>query len=640
MPVSPDTPSMPTAHSRSVTAGLRLAIVALLVPVALAVYDVATTGDLHGWIRLIALATAITGAAIALRRQHIVEHLMIAQQRADDALRTSEAKFSGILAIAADAIITIDDRHRIVHFNRGAEELFGYEAGEAIGQPLAILLPERFRATHDAHVEAFGRSAESARRMGHRREVAGRRRDGSEFPAEASILKLDLPEGERIFTVVLRDITERKWAEDAERFLADAGRRFAQSLEHERVLQSIGTPAVPMLADGCIVDVVDGAGSLRRTAHMNDGRGQDVMNELVERFAPTPDSPAAVIDVMRRGLPELIESVDRDWLERTEEHTEAIPRWLELGVKSLYIVPLTVGDRTLGALTLLDLGNQPARFTADARGLAEKFARSAALALENARLYGAAQRATTARDEVLAVVSHDLRNPISAIAMCARILREAAPAEQAERDRMLTAITEATAWTQRLIRDLLDVSAVEAGGFALELRPVVVPPMVAAAVGLVSGEVEQRRVTLRVELPDRLSAVRADESRIVQVISNLLGNAIKFSDVGSDVIVRAAEAPGAVVVSVVDYGVGIEPNAVARIFDRFWQARATPRRGTGLGLAIARGIVEAHGGRLWVESELGRGSVFAFSLPHATPGVAVAPTAGLIGQTRPVSTIA
>ena len=118
--------------------------------------------------------------------------------RSDEELRASEAKFAGILAIAADAIVTIDESHRIIHFNQGAEEIFGYRAAEIIGQPLSILLPERFRATHDAHVDAFGQSAETARRMGHRREVSGRRRDGTEFPAEASIAKLDTPDGGRM----------------------------------------------------------------------------------------------------------------------------------------------------------------------------------------------------------------------------------------------------------------------------------------------------------------------------------------------------------------------------------------------------------------------------------------------------------
>jgi len=533
--------------------------------------------------------------------------------RSDEELRASEAKFAGILAIAADAIITIDDTHRVIHFNRGAEEIFGYAAAEAIGQPLSILLPERFRATHDAQIRAFGDSNETARRMGHRRAVSGRRKNGEEFPAEASISKLDLPTGERIYTVVLRDITERKWAEDADRFLTESGTRLSRSLHREAVLGAIGDMALPMLADACVIDVVEDT-TIRRVAWAVDDERQHLMNRLAAEFPRTWDSPSPVVDVLRRGRPELVECIDDDWLSRTEEYAEAIALWREVGARSLYIVPLVVGDRTVAALTLLDVkgGN---RFTPEARALAQRFALAAALALENARLYAAAKRATSARDEVLAVVSHDLRNPISAIAMCARILREAPPTDLAERDRMLTAITEATVWMQGLIRDLLDVSAIEAGRLAVERQPAALASIISTAVGMVRGEVEQRSIRLSVDIPQDLRTVNVDASRIVQVITNLLGNAIKFTNASGTVIVRAANGPSSVVVSVEDSGIGIEPEALTRIFDRFWQARPTPRRGSGLGLAIARGIVEAHGGRIWVESEVGRGSVFTFSLP-------------------------
>ena len=169
---------------------------------------------------------------------------------------------------------------------------------------------------------------------------------------------------------------------------------------------------------------------------------------------------------------------------------------------------------------------------------------------------------------------------------------------------------------QRLIRDLLDVSAVEAGRLSVERQPATLAPIVATAVGMVSGEVAQQSIDLRVDLPAELPVVSMDASRVVQVITNLLGNAIKFTPAGGTITVRATPGPTTVTVSVQDTGMGIEPEALPRIFDRFWQARPTPRRGSGLGLAIARGIIEAHGGRIWADSELGRGSVFSFTLPY------------------------
>ena len=604
----------PAVTSRLVATSLRVAITVLLLPIAITIVDVVSSGDARAWVRLGALAVAVGGLAFAIRRQGTFDDLLEEQRHTDEALRASEAKFSGILAIAADAIITIDESYRILHFNQGAEETFGYTAAEAIGQPLSILLPERFRAVHDSHMRSFAESAEPARRMGHRRAVSGRRRDGSEFPAEASISKLNQPGGQ-IFTVVLRDITERKRGEEADRFLTDASIRLAQSLQHDAVIEAIAALTVPTLADACFIDVVADNDEIRRYARAEDPAVGGVMATLATSFAPTWDSASPVIDALRRRRPELIETIDDDWIEATEEHTAAVPLWKRIGMRSMYVVPLLVADRAIGALVLLDLGQRAGRFSPDAQAVIDRFASSVALTLGNARLYAAARRATSARDEVLAVVSHDLRNPISAIAMCARILREAPPADADERERMLTAITEATVWMQQLIRDLLDVSAIEAGRMAVERQPASLAAIMSTATGMVSGEVEQRSIRLVVEPVDEALAVNVDASRIVQVITNLLGNAIKFTDAGGAVTVRARRESTAVIVSVSDTGIGIAPDAVPHIFNRFWQARATPRGGSGLGLAIARGIVEAHGGRLWVESQVGKGSTFSFSIP-------------------------
>ena len=225
------------------------------------------------------------------------------QQQLIAALRASEAKFSGILEIAADAIITIDDQQRVLHFNRGAEEVFGWQATDAVGQRLEVFLPARFRALHEGHVRTFGHATEHARRMGHRREVSGLRADGSEFPAEASISKLDLADGVRIYTVVLRDITERKRAEEAERFLAEAGARVAESLETARVERAIVDTAIPRLAEACILDTVDGPGPIHRVAKGSTERMDRVVQLLAERFPLGWESASPYLVIWRRPVP-------------------------------------------------------------------------------------------------------------------------------------------------------------------------------------------------------------------------------------------------------------------------------------------------------------------------------------------------
>src|ERR1044072_537908 len=140
-----------------------------------------------------------------------------------------------IVAIAADAVVIVDENYRIIHFNKGAEEIFGWPMAEVLGQPLNALLPERFRTNHNTFIDEFARSHGAAGRRADRREVAGRRRDGTEFPAEASISKLDLPGGRRVFTAVVRDITERRRAQENERFLADTSARLSASLGYDEV---------------------------------------------------------------------------------------------------------------------------------------------------------------------------------------------------------------------------------------------------------------------------------------------------------------------------------------------------------------------------------------------------------------------
>jgi signal transduction histidine kinase len=199
-------------------------------------------------------------------------------------------------------------------------------------------------------------------------------------------------------------------------------------------------------------------------------------------------------------------------------------------------------------------------------------------------------------------------------------MRGVSPEDDRRRSRVqLDAIQRAADNMNRLVQDLLDTSSIEAGRLSLELRSVEVVALIGDALRLLQPLATGKRLLLTSEVPDELPPVCADPARIQQVFANLIGNAVKFSPAGGHVGVSSKHLGNTVVFSVADDGPGIGNEELAHLFERFWQARRTARLGNGLGLFIAKSIVEAHGGRIWVESTLGQGSEFFFSLPVATP---------------------
>ena len=364
-----------------------------------------------------------------------------------------------IVHIATDAILCIDRDETIIFFNDGASAIFGYAAEEIIGQPLSVLMPDRFHRSHSEHVRDFGHGHSTARRMAERSAIYGRRRDGSEFAAEAAIAKVDAATG-TVYAVVMRDVSEQ-----------------------------------------------------RRTAA-------------------------------------LIQSALRD-----------------------------------------------------------------------------AETAVRDRDDLLGLVSHDLRNPVNAVKMLASaILRiptdpragqlPAAAAEHASI--MLQAATQ----MDTLIQDLLDVTRLERGQLRLSRRPEPIGALLATTADLLAPIADARGVQLDTELHAGLPLADIDPDRIAQVLSNLVGNAVKFTPHGGQVRLRAVRDGAMIQISVVDTGAGISAEDLPFVFDRFWQSKRTDRSGAGLGLAIAHGIVRAHGGTLRLESQLGKGTTAIFTLPAASPETA------------------
>jgi signal transduction histidine kinase len=229
-------------------------------------------------------------------------------------------------------------------------------------------------------------------------------------------------------------------------------------------------------------------------------------------------------------------------------------------------------------------------------------------------MYGEAQRVIDAREEILRIVAHDLRNPLNTISMATTLLMEKDTPETA-RASQLRIVRRAGERMNHLIQDLLSVTTIEAGRLSIAPRKLSVRELLQEAAEMLEPIAREKSITLTVNAADDLPPVRADSSRVLQVFSNLVGNAVKFTPSGGAITLAAVRADGRVQCSVSDNGPGIPAAQIPRLFGKFWQAKRGDGRGVGLGLAIARGIVEAHGGTIAVESEVGKGSVFSFFLP-------------------------
>ncbi|NVJ02713.1 PAS domain-containing protein [Myxococcus sp. AM009] len=390
---------------------------------------------------------------------------------------------------------------------------------------------------------------------------------------------------------------------------------------------------VPDMADWCLVDALEqGPWVTRVAAACLDPTQQERAGALPTRIELRDDAPVGLLRVLRTGEPELVPAVT-DSLLRAAAAEPAHPALLRLlQARSYMIVPLRARGHTLGAVTFVSSGSGR-RYGPDDLALAEDLCLRASLAIDNARLVGESRRAARAREDLLAVVSHDLKNPLGVVQLGAALLLRGAGAKPGGESvaKQATRIQDATERMSRLISDLLDWGRLEAGGLPLEWGEHGVAGLLTEALDSIRPLAEAKGLHLSVELPGADVRVRCDKVRVLQVLGNLLGNAVKFTTTGGDLMLGARARGGEVSVHVRDTGAGIDPDALPHIFDRYWQARDAASRGTGLGLAIAKGLVEAHGGGIQAESTLGEGSVFTFTLP-STGGSASLPAPPPLGR--------
>jgi signal transduction histidine kinase len=413
----------------------------------------------------------------------------------------------------------------------------------------------------------------------------------------------------------MRATEARKAAEDAHgraAFLSEASRELTVSLDVERSLQRVAELAVPLLGDFCLIDLAMGEGELARvaSAHRNASKkrfldqtsGSPLYGSLEDfRAALSADRPTIVAD-LPQGMRSAIAGADDRLVEVLE------PR-------AALIAPLAARGRTLGVIIFVQAESRRP-YTPDDVSLAWEFSRRVALAADNARLYQEAQQALRSQEEILAIVSHDLRSPLTTISMTAALLQEMPP-DAEDLTMHMDAIRTSAKRMTRLINDLLDVSRMDAGHrLPIEAAELHVEAVVEELLEIFSPQAEARGVELRVENALDGAAIHADRDRLIQAVSNLLGNALKFTPEGGRVELAVRTEGEAVAFRVSDNGPGIEPENLSHIWDPYWQMSRTARAGAGLGLAIVKGIVEAHGGQISVESTPGAGTTFHFSIPR------------------------
>jgi signal transduction histidine kinase/DNA-binding response OmpR family regulator len=413
----------------------------------------------------------------------------------------------------------------------------------------------------------------------------------------------------------------RAAAEEAERrasFLAEASRHLATSFDYHTTLAKVARLAVPLMADYCTVDLLEDDGGFTRVGYAHvDPLKEELLRETTHFRADAIPPEHPEMRALHQGEPSLVADITPEMISiavRDEAHRRIVDA---LAPRSLIAVPLVAGGRTLGALVLVQT-ESGRRFTATDMALADELARRASLALEHARLYQTAQQATRARDDLLAIVAHDLRNPLNTIFMSTELLLEVESLLELPTERRhIATIRRSAEKMNGLIEDLMDVKRMEAGQLAVDPRPVRLAHVIREAIELLRPVANARTQSIVEDVADELPRVLADTGRIQQVLSNLIGNALKFTPAGGRVVVGAACAQEEVRIAITDTGQGIPADQLPHIFGRFWQGQRADRRGIGLGLAIAKGIIDAHAGRIWVESREGEGASFFFTLPVA-----------------------
>ncbi len=543
-------------------------------------------------------------------------------QAPDDPLDGERQLRDVVLSAINEGVVAIDASGRFVFANDAAARLVGMPSAQALmasarGDIFATwsVLDERDAPIPFAELPASRALAgERTERELHLRSRTGLADLWLHFAATPVARK----EGAvTLIACVFRDVTAARRFADGQRFLAEASAVLGSSLDYAATLRAVAQLAVPRLADWCAVDM-KGAGGFDRlaVAHVDPKKVEFALE--IERRWPTPrESPTGVPNVLRTGKPELYPEIPDEMLVAGSRDAEHLAVARALGLRSAMVVPISGARGTFGAITFVS-AESGRRYGSAELSLACELGARAALAIDNALLYGDAQRAVRLRDDFLSIAGHELRTPLTALQLqlqgLVRNVKKPVLPTTADLVERLEKASGHVARLERLINELLDVGRITTGRMAMQREEMDLSALAREVVERFADDSERAHAPIALAAPAPVVG-RWDRLRLDQVLTNLIANAMKYG-AGKPIDVEVARQGERAVLRVRDRGIGIGVADQERIFGRF--ERAVSERhfgGLGLGLWIARQIVEAHGGTIAVRSMPGAETLFTVELP-------------------------
>lgn len=533
-----------------------------------------------------------------------------------------------VLRLAADPITVQDASGRLVFANEAAARQVGFaSAEEMLATPIAELMARYQLLDENGHSLAAdalpGRRA--LRGEAEAASIVGFRVAGQQGTRWSIVQATPVVSDGRVRYVInaFQDVTRLKRTDDRLRILADAGAILADSADYQATLQALAELVVPLLADWCVVDVVEASEVRRIVVAHADAAKRAMVEDLQRRYPPDPNAPSGVRAAIDTATSQIITTIPDEMLTAAARDAEHLELIRSLGLRSAAVIPLIARGQVLGAMTLAGAESGHV-YREEDRPFLEDLARRAAVAVDNARLLHEANEAIRLRDDFLAMASHDMRTPLQAILSnvqlaIRRIDGAGADAPAGRQEAVRENLERAVQTTNRLsslVGDLLDVAMLRSGrDIGLEMGQF---DLVEAATRIVDAHQSTApRHRIRVQGPGS-QLVHSDRVRFERVLDNLVANAVKYSPDGGDVIVEIGVDDGTVHIAVRDQGIGIPASELQTVFEPYHRgSNAGTMRGIGLGLSGARAVIRQLGGELTATSTEGAGSTFVVRLPHA-----------------------